>query len=83
MDSEILLAVIGLYLFISVVASLGLIREFIDDPEEYIGSPKNLYEESEMNILGVLITVIVLAFCVPLYYIVIFSHWITHVGRRK
>lgn len=81
MNSEIIVCIF-IYICLSIMASIGLLKEFFDDPEEFCLSPRCLYENSEMNICGVLLVFVLLVICVPLYYLVVFLYWITHVGRR-
>ena len=79
--------VIGLlisYLCVMVYFTVVAFDVWFDgDLDEYPLSPKNIFEESEMNILGCMLVLIFLITFIPFYYIVIFLHWICHVGRRK
>lgn len=55
-----------------------------DDPDtsEWLGSPKYLYDNSKLNIVGVILTTVVLIILLPIYYGYLLLYWIFHVGRK-
>lgn len=78
-----LAATIISYILISIYFTVVAFDVWFDgDLDEYPLSPKNIWEESEMNILGIILALIFLLIFIPVYYLVIFLHWICHVGRR-
>lgn len=75
---------IGLYYTLSTIVSFFW---FIDGIESiktlYWGCPKYIYNHSELNIFGTILSSVFVFVLLPLYYFLYFIYWICHVGRRK
>ena len=50
--------------------------------KDYYGSPKYIYNNSIMNIIGVILCTILFFILTPWYYFIMFIYWICHVGRK-
>lgn len=80
-------AIIGIILIWNVVGfvSLLLILSNIfkkDDDFRFI-SPNCIYYQTNMNYFGCICTSIFLALLCPIFFIITFTNWLFHVGRKK
>ena len=48
----------------------------------YYGCPKYIYNNSTLNVFGVLVTFLLYFIFIPVYYILWFGYWLLHVGRK-
>lgn len=49
----------------------------------YCCCPKYIYDNSDLNVFGVIIVFLLLFALMPLYYVLWFGYWLIHVGRKK
>ena len=80
---DILETIFGLHLIIGFVVTILLLVKFTDKPEEYFISPRFIYDNTKLNIFGVILISLLIFLIATYYYIIIFIYWITHIGRRK
>lgn len=48
----------------------------------YYGCPKYIYDNSTLNVFGVILVFLLFFILMPIYYIIWFWYWLFHVGRK-
>ena len=78
--------IIWLYVIMAVVFGIIFFWMWCDEKDkkyDYFLSPKYIYENTKMNVLGVIFSTIFLFILSPFYYIFLFIYWIFHIGRKS
>lgn len=78
--SDFLIATIIMYIIVNFIVFLA--SPYILKLQKYYGSPKYIYENSRLNIVGVFFSSVLCFMLFPLYYICMFIYWIFHIGRK-
>ena len=68
----------GLTIYFSVLTT-GIIWA---EECKYYGTPKYIYNNSNLNWFGVIMLSFLIFILIPAYYIICFIYWICHVGRK-
>lgn len=69
--------------FVSTAIYLGaIIPDIFSENLDWFLTPKDLYESTTCNALGVGLLYIVLVLICPIYFIIGFIWWLCHVGRK-
>lgn len=66
------------YIFIIVI----LFFMTFDDLHEIPTTPRQIYDESNMNMFGCTIQFLIMLVFNPIFHVVEFIYWIIHVGRK-
>lgn len=77
---------VDIIIIIWVVAVAATISEILlsaaANIDTFITSPRNLYAATKLNIVTCWTLFILLRIVSPIVTLVLFSHWVTHVGRK-
>lgn len=74
-----------LYGVFSTIISIAIFFLAVTDKEKlymYYGYPKYIYNNSRLNVFGVLLTFLLCFILIPVHYILWFGYWLIHVGRK-
>ena len=77
---------VDIILVVWVVAVIAMISEIVltakINTDTFITSPRNIYDVTKLNIATCWTLFILLRIVSPIVTLVLFSHWVTHIGRK-
>ena len=75
-----------LYGVFSIIISMAVFFLAVTDEKKlymYYGCPKYIYDNSELNVFGVLLSFSLCFVLIPVYYLLWLGYWLIHVGRKR